>query len=206
MVYVVAIEDAGEAEVCDFAVEHDHSFQSAGIVAHNCPICMGLDGQSFSNPPAKRPPIHLNCRCALAPRLRDWQEMGLPLGGDQDAIPARAESSITLQKVRAVSGKRVETQAEARRAIQNLPADKRRQLRQAFQGEAPPGLTYGDWLRRMVKKGRMDVVEEALGKKKAKLFAAGQLDVSDFAQDGQTLTLRELRAKEPEAFEAAGVN
>lgn len=78
--------------------------------------------------------------------------------------------------------------------------------RASMDGQVPEDLTYNQWLRRKVNAGEMDIVVEALGEKRAKLFAAGGLDVQQFtAGTGRTLTLKQLRAKEASAFEAAGV-
>lgn len=78
--------------------------------------------------------------------------------------------------------------------------------RASMDGQVPADLTYNDWLRRKVNAGEMDIVEEALGKERAKLFAAGGLDVQQFtAGTGRTLTLDQLRRRERTAFEAAGV-
>jgi hypothetical protein len=52
----------------------------------------------------------------------------------------------------------------------------------------------------------MDVVREALGEKRAKLFAAGGVSVDRFVdRRGRQLTLKQLRERERSAFEAAGV-
>jgi SPP1 gp7 family putative phage head morphogenesis protein len=78
--------------------------------------------------------------------------------------------------------------------------------RASMNGQVPESLTYNDWLRRQVNKGNMDVVREALGEKRAKLFAAGGLKVDRFVdRRGRQLTLKELRERERDAFEAAGV-
>jgi len=78
--------------------------------------------------------------------------------------------------------------------------------RASMNGQVPESLTYNGWLRKQVNGGNMEVVEDALGAKRAKLFAAGGLDVQKFVDKrGQQLTLSQLRAKERDAFEAAGV-
>jgi len=78
--------------------------------------------------------------------------------------------------------------------------------RASMNGQVPESMTYNGWLRKQVNDGNMDVVEEALGAKRAKLFAAGGLDVSRFVdRRGRKLTLSELMKKEQDAFSAAGV-
>lgn len=79
--------------------------------------------------------------------------------------------------------------------------------RASMNGQVPESTTYGEWLRGRVNNGDMDVVEEALGKKRAKLFAAGGLSVDRFVdRRGRQLTLQQLRERERDAFEAAGVS
>lgn len=74
--------------------------------------------------------------------------------------------------------------------------------RASMDGQVPESMTYGDWLRSRVQQGDMDVVEEALGPKRAKLFSAGGINVTEFTdRRGEVLNLEQLRAKEPEAFE-----
>jgi hypothetical protein len=75
-------------------------------------------------------------------------------------------------------------------------------VRASMDGQVPESMKYGDWLRSQVQKGDMDVVEEALGPKRAKLFAAGGLDVNAFTdRKGRQLSLDDLKAKEPDVFE-----
>ncbi|MBM3281087.1 MAG: hypothetical protein FJY95_23870, partial [Candidatus Handelsmanbacteria bacterium] len=57
------------------------------------------------------------------------------------------------------------------------------------------------WLRGRVQAGDLGTVEDALGKTRAKLFAAGRLKVEQFVdQQGRTLTVQQLQAKEAEVF------
>lgn len=69
--------------------------------------------------------------------------------------------------------------------------------RASMNGQVPGNITYEDWLRRRVNDGDMEVVEEALGKERAKLFANGRVSVGDFVdRRGRTITLQELRERE----------
>jgi len=78
--------------------------------------------------------------------------------------------------------------------------------RASMNGQVPETTTYNEWLRSRVNAGDMSVVREALGAKRAKLFAAGGLDVQRFVdRRGRQLTLKQLQDKERSAFEAAGV-
>lgn len=74
------------------------------------------------------------------------------------------------------------------------------ETRASANGQVAGKLTYGTWLR-----GQPAAVQdEALGPTRGALFRRGDLSVDAFtSREGRTLTLDELRAKEPEAFEAA---
>jgi len=73
--------------------------------------------------------------------------------------------------------------------------------RASMNGQVPAGTTYNSWLRGRVQAGDMDTVREALGPSRAKLFAAGGLDVTSFTdRRGRLFTLAELRQKEPDVF------
>lgn len=62
--------------------------------------------------------------------------------------------------------------------------------------------SYQDWLKRQPASFQKDV----LGTTRAKLFKDGKLTLDQFIDDeGNTLTLKELKQKEPEAFKRAGV-
>lgn len=75
--------------------------------------------------------------------------------------------------------------------------------RASMDGQVPDRLTYGEWLR-MQPAGFQD---EVLGKKKGRLFRKGGLTVDRFVdRRGNELTLDELRVKEAEAWEKAGID
>jgi SPP1 gp7 family putative phage head morphogenesis protein len=70
-------------------------------------------------------------------------------------------------------------------------------------GEAAEAQTFDEWLAEQ----EDEVVVEALGVRRARLFRAGALKVGDFTNSiGRTYTLKELREKEPWAFRAAGID
>ncbi|NBX02624.1 MAG: hypothetical protein EBR02_00885 [Alphaproteobacteria bacterium] len=69
--------------------------------------------------------------------------------------------------------------------------------RASMDGQVPETLTYQDWL----KKQPQDVVEDVLGKTKAKLFNEGELTLDRFVDfKGEVYTLDELRKHEKSAF------
>jgi hypothetical protein len=69
--------------------------------------------------------------------------------------------------------------------------------------QVPFTQTYNSWL----KNQSNEFQDEVLGVKKAKLFRQGGLDVRQFVdQNYKPLTLKQLRSKEPLAFEKAGLD
>jgi SPP1 gp7 family putative phage head morphogenesis protein len=74
--------------------------------------------------------------------------------------------------------------------------------RASMNGQVAADLTYPEWLKRQPR----EVIEEALGKTKAKLFIEGGLTIDRFVNNqGVTLTLDELRARDAAAFKRAGL-
>lgn len=75
--------------------------------------------------------------------------------------------------------------------------------RASMNGQVPATLTYNAWLSRQPAAFQDDV----LGKTKGALFRRGGLTVDKFADEnlGRGLTIKELRARHPEAFKRAGV-
>jgi SPP1 gp7 family putative phage head morphogenesis protein len=70
-------------------------------------------------------------------------------------------------------------------------------------GEAAEGQTFDEWLSDQPD----EIIVEALGTRRARLFQAGAIRVGDFTNSvGRTYTLKELRRKEPWAFRAAGID
>ena len=61
------------AVVYDLEVEGAHEFYANGILVHNCSICGPLDGEVilFDDKHKRMPPLHPNCRCAVAPSFQD---------------------------------------------------------------------------------------------------------------------------------------
>lgn len=74
--------------------------------------------------------------------------------------------------------------------------------RASMNGQVPADITYGEWLR----KQPVSVQNDALGVTKAKLFRKGDLPIDRFvSRNGHELTLDELRKRESQAFEKAGI-
>lgn len=74
--------------------------------------------------------------------------------------------------------------------------------RASLNGQVPASTTYNEWLR----KQPVSVQNEVLGETKARLFRKGELPVDRFVdRQGNEYTLDELRRRESEAFERAGL-
>jgi len=65
-----------------------------------CPICGGLDGQTFDVGKGPRPPAHPNCRCTAVPALRSWKELGIDLSnappGTRASMNGEVPDSMTF--------------------------------------------------------------------------------------------------------------
>lgn len=69
--------------------------------------------------------------------------------------------------------------------------------RASMNGQRPATMTYNEWL----KDQDFEVVKEALGPGKAKLFTDGNLDISSFvSRKGDILSLEDIRRKESDIF------
>lgn len=74
--------------------------------------------------------------------------------------------------------------------------------RASMDGQVPQSMTYNDWLRTQDR----EIVEEALGKTRAKLYMDGDLSVTSFTdRKGRQFTLDELRSREKDVFDAVGL-
>lgn len=75
--------------------------------------------------------------------------------------------------------------------------------RASMNGQVPESLTYNEWLRRQPD----EVIREALGKTRARLFKQGKLSVSSFVnRQGWILNLNELRNKEKDVFDKLNIS
>lgn len=79
--------------------------------------------------------------------------------------------------------------------------------RASMDGQVPAKMNYNSWLRSQVNNSRMDVVRDALGVKRAKLFAAGGLKIDRFVNSqGSLRTLSELYKREKKLFDRLDIS
>lgn len=93
--------------------------------------------------------------------------------------------------------------------LRALPVDEERQrilpatVAERFDGQGPQVLTYPEWLRSRPAR----VQREILGPTRFALFQTGEIDLRGFVNDrGRRLTLRELRARHADLFDAADID
>lgn len=77
----------------------------------------------------------------------------------------------------------------------------RPQIGASGRGRTSANLSYNDWLKKQPNYFQNDV----LGKSKGALFRKGGLSVSKFVENGQPLTLAELKAKYPKVWDKSGL-
>ncbi len=166
------------------------------------PICQSRDGKLAPLPPAElvpenvagprlqppnaRPPAHPNCRSVMVAIVDPEGVSGKrPFVTD---TRGRREREIDFRRQARESGK----------SIQQVRADWARDR----VGRLPAETTYQQWLTRQ----KASFQDEVLGPTRGKLFRGGGLTLDRFvANSGRRLTLPELKALHPKAFEVAGV-
>jgi SPP1 gp7 family putative phage head morphogenesis protein len=138
-------------------------------------------------PPGARPPAHFNCRSVMIAIL-DGEGL---IGRRPSVVDVRtaARRELDFRKIARQTGRPIrEVRAEwAREAV----------------GQVPSETTYNQWLQRQ----KASFQDEVLGRTRGKLFRKGDLDVQQFVDRfGNELTLEQLRATLPQAFELAGLS
>jgi SPP1 gp7 family putative phage head morphogenesis protein len=143
-------------------------------------ICMSLDQKVFPVDSGPRPPAHFNCRSTTVPQIKSWRELGLNLSEPPAAMRPFVRST---------------------RRWRDIPRGERSLI---DRGTVPGDLRYPQWLRRQ----HRDFVEDVMGVDKAKLFLDGDLAIDRFVDQGalREYSLEELRRREPQAFEKAGLS
>lgn|GEM_PF-299689 len=75
--------------------------------------------------------------------------------------------------------------------------------RASMDGQVPADMTYSEWLAKQSAKRQ----DEILGKAKGAMFRTGKLPLAGFYNDkGKALTLEELKAQQPAAYQRAGLD
>jgi len=133
------------------------------------------------DPPAARPPAHINCRSLMVAYID-----GVGLLGDRP----------TVTDTRTRRGREIDFRAEAKRTGKSIQ-EVRRDWATKHVGRVPSATSYEQFLRRQ----SAEFQDEVLGRTKGKLFRDGGLKVDQFVdRAGNELTLKQLAGKYPAAF------
>lgn len=154
-------------------------------------------GYPLLSPPGARPPAHPNCRSTMVPVL------------DAEGIVGNRPTvtDTRTRKVREVDF-RANAKEKAGADWKNLSRSERldrvRQERSRWAqetiGNVPAKTTYSEWLTRQPAGFQDDV----MGPSKGRLFRQGGLKLDQFVDhSGRELTLSQLKARYPDAFERA---
>lgn len=139
------------------------------------------------DPPDATPPAHFNCRSVMVAYID-----GVGLVGDRPTVTdtrTRRLREIDFRAEAKASGKTIQEIREDW-AEQNI-------------GSVPASTTYQDFLSRQ----SAEFQDQVLGKTRGALFRKGDLRLDQFVdRQGNELTLAELAATHPEAFDAAGLD
>jgi SPP1 gp7 family putative phage head morphogenesis protein len=87
----------------------------ATLDTRTCEICMGYDGQVFDMDEGPRPPAHPSCRCATAPVVKSWKELGVDLAEAPEGTRASMDGQVpaTLSYNQWLQGQSADVQDEA---------------------------------------------------------------------------------------------
>lgn len=144
------------------------------------------DGEVALDPPGARPPAHVNCRSVMVAVLDETGVLG-------------KRAAITDTRTR--REREVDFRAQAKEEGRSV-AEVREEWASENIGQLPAKTTYNQWL----KDQSAEFQDEVLGPTRGALFRRGGLDVQEFTdRAGNELTLDELRAREPGAFDKAGL-
>lgn len=138
-------------------------------------------------PSSAMPPAHPNCRSVMVAYF------------DGEGLVGERPYVRTTQRRGA---REVDFRRMAREQGRTVSAV-RRDWTRANVGQVPARTTYGEWFRRQPAAFQ----DEVLGRTRGALFRRGGLDIDQFVgRTGDTLTLEQLAARYPEAFDAANVS
>lgn len=150
------------------------------------PICRARDGKIYPLDSGPRPPAHFRCRSIIVAVTKSWEELsGKPLPESDETLEERFRARL---RARGFSEAQINSELMNARASMN--------------GLVPADMTYGQWLRTQ----SASTQDEVLGRTRGRLFRQGGLEIDSFVDDnGRSYTLEELRRREREAFERAGL-
>lgn len=164
-------------------------------------ICRSRDGMVFPVGQGPRPPAHWRCRSVMVAAF-DAEAIVPTRPFVRDARTRREREIDFRAQAKAAAG------AEGWKALSRSERNARiRSLRTAWGkeniGVAPEGTTYPTWLKRQPARFQ----DEVLGPSRGRLFRRGDLPLTRFVDrnTGREYTLAELRRREPEAWEKAGL-
>lgn len=185
---------------------------TATLDGRTSPICQSRDGdlamvgenrlpagQTALDPKDARPPAHVNCRSTMVAVLSPDGVLGdRPFVRDARTRGAREVDFRAEAKAKAGSSWSSMSEAERRAAAGRI--------RSAWAaeniGQVPAATTYAEWMGRQPRAFQ----DEVLGPTRAAAFRSGAVKLDDFVdRAGRELTIKELRARFPDAFETGGV-
>lgn len=100
--------------VYNLTVEQYPEYYANGILVHNCPYCLSRHMKVYKRG-SMRPPLHVACRCALAPVNQAWIEAGIV-----DVNALRSERQRALEEA-TVDPKEEPAPFERAAGIKSLP-------------------------------------------------------------------------------------
>lgn len=176
-------------------------------------ICMGRDGKlapvgegtppqgtPLLDPPGARPPAHFNCRSMMVPVL-DYENVA----GERPFITDTRNRRQREVDFRADAKRKAGAEkwkGLSRSERNDLIKKQRKQWSLENIGRVPAKMTYQTWLKRQPAKFQ----DEVLGKTKGALFRRGKLRLDQFTdRAGNSLTLKQLKSRYPDAFEEANI-
>jgi hypothetical protein len=191
----IRAELAGPTEIVSLSIEGDESYVAGGIIVHNTPICRAQDGKQYPVGKGPMPPLHVACRSIRVAVLN-----GEVIG--ERPFKAGTEQQM-LREYAAANGlgnlsSRDDLPRGHKRAFDEFSRRRMRELT----GQVPAKTTYQQWLA----KQHAEIQDDILGPTRAKLFREGGLTLDRFVgREGDELTLEELRRRNREAWERAGL-
>lgn len=202
-------------------VSREAEFAATGVITgliwtavldgRTTPICQSRDGKGVKftddfpanipllNPPGARPPAHFNCRSFMEAVIRDIGIVKPHRTFVTDTRTNKARKVDFRKQAKADAGSNWSslTERQRRRKIRAVSNDWARDNI----GTVAPRTTYADFLERQ----SPSFQDGVLGPTRGQLFREGGLTVDNFVDNtGQSLTLEQLQAAYPGAFDRAG--